>query len=95
METKRRCETCRYDLGGGYNNCNINLESECAKGGGYEAWEPKEQKEPEKPEEPDMNAEYAARMIADALASTGIMSKEIIGIALSRPVSDLFRENKD
>lgn len=37
----RNCETCRYDLGGGYNNCKINLESECGEGG-YEAWEPKE-----------------------------------------------------
>ena len=43
METKiiKCCETCRYDLGGGYNNCKINLESECGEGG-YEAWEPKE-----------------------------------------------------
>lgn len=36
------CETCRYDLGGGYNNCRINLESECALGD-FEAWEPKEE----------------------------------------------------
>ena len=36
------CETCRYDLGGGYNNCRINLEYECASGD-YEAWEPKEE----------------------------------------------------
>ena len=34
----RCCETCRFDLGGGYNNCKINLESECAAGG-FEAWE--------------------------------------------------------
>lgn len=34
------CEGCRYNLGGGYDNCRINLESECAAGG-YEAWEPK------------------------------------------------------
>lgn len=38
------CETCRYDLGGGYNNCRINVEAECAEGG-FEAWEPKEGKE--------------------------------------------------
>lgn len=38
---ERSCETCRYDLGGGYNNCMINLEAECAEGG-FEAWEPKE-----------------------------------------------------
>jgi hypothetical protein len=35
----RSCETCRHDLGGGYNNCRINLEAECAAGE-YEAWEP-------------------------------------------------------
>lgn len=39
----RCCETCRYDLGGGYNNCRINLEAECAAGE-YEAWEAKEDK---------------------------------------------------
>lgn len=38
---ERTCESCKYDLGGGYNNCRINLESECAAGD-YEAWEPKE-----------------------------------------------------
>lgn len=43
METTEKCcETCRHDLGGGYNNCRINLESECASGD-YEAWEPKEE----------------------------------------------------
>lgn len=41
MTTKRCCETCRHDLGGGYDNCRINLEAECAAGE-YEAWEPKE-----------------------------------------------------
>lgn len=29
---ERTCEGCKYDLGGGYNNCRINLESECAAG---------------------------------------------------------------
>lgn len=38
---EKSCETCRYDLGGGYNNCKINLEKECGEGD-YEAWEPKE-----------------------------------------------------
>ena len=38
---KRCCETCRYDLGGGYDNCRINLEAECSAGN-YEAWEPRE-----------------------------------------------------
>lgn len=37
----RCCETCRHDLGGGYDNCRINLEAECSAGN-YEAWEPKE-----------------------------------------------------
>lgn len=37
----RCCDTCRHGLGGGYNNCRINLEAECAAGG-YEAWEPRE-----------------------------------------------------
>ena len=38
----RCCETCRYDLGGGYENCKINLEKECGSGD-YEAWAPKEE----------------------------------------------------
>lgn len=37
----RTCATCKNNLGGGYNNCRINLEAECAAGA-YEAWEPKE-----------------------------------------------------
>jgi len=82
---ERCCETCRHDLGGGYDNCRINLESECAAGG-YEAWEPKET---------GMDMETAARMIARALASTGLLSKDIIGIALQRPVSELFGERDD
>ena len=36
---ERTCETCRHHLGGGYNNCRINLEPECAAGD-FEAWEP-------------------------------------------------------
>ena len=43
---ERNCETCCYDLGGGYKNCRINLEAECAAGK-YEAWEPKDVKEGE------------------------------------------------
>lgn len=42
MAMEKNCETCRYDLGGGYNNCKINLEKECGAGD-YEAWEPKEE----------------------------------------------------
>lgn len=38
---ERQCETCRHWLGGGYDNCRINLEDEC--GAGYfEAWEARE-----------------------------------------------------
>lgn len=37
-EDGRCCETCRYYLGGGYSNCRINLEAECAAGE-FEAWE--------------------------------------------------------
>ena len=81
---KRCCETCRYDLGGGYNNCKINLEAECGAGD-YEAWEPKQ----------EYDVEDLARMLAQAMASTGIMSKEFISIALSRPVSALFGEQDD
>ena len=40
-DTPRCCETCRYDLGGGYENSKINLEIECGSGN-YEAWAPKE-----------------------------------------------------
>lgn len=39
----KNCETCRHNLGGGYNNCRINLEAECAAGD-FEAWEPKDDK---------------------------------------------------
>lgn len=42
MSEDRCCETCKHDLGGGYNNCRVNLEAECAAGN-FEAWEPKEQ----------------------------------------------------
>ena len=40
--TMRNCDSCRYGLGGGYDNCKINLEDECAAGN-YEAWEAKEE----------------------------------------------------
>lgn len=85
MTTKRCCETCRHDLGGGYDNCRINLEAECGDGD-FEAWEPKET---------EYDVEEMARILAKAMASIGIMSKEFIGIALSRPVSVLFGEQDD
>ena len=31
------CDGCKHNLGGGH--CKVNLEDECAAGGGYEAWE--------------------------------------------------------
>lgn len=36
---KIRCKTCSHYLGGGC--CEINLESECREGGGFEAFESK------------------------------------------------------
>lgn len=84
----RCCETCRHDLGGGYDNCRLNIEAECA-GGGYEAWEPKE----EQFERDAIN--HCARMIAEGLASTGLMSREIIAIALARPVEKLFGKDEN
>lgn len=39
-EAPRCCATCRHDLGGGWGNCRINLEAECADGL-FEAWEPR------------------------------------------------------
>ena len=41
-QLSHNCETCRYGLGGLYNNCRINLEAECGAGE-HEAWEPKEE----------------------------------------------------
>ena len=78
------CETCRHDLGGGYDNCKINVEAECAAGG-FEAWEPKDTEY-----DTGYDMESAARIFAQALASTGVMSKDIIGVALSRPLEQLF-----
>ena len=39
--------------------------------------------------------EYLAQLLAQAMASTGIMSKEFIGIALSRSVDDLFGDGAE
>lgn len=38
--TEKSCTGCKHHLGMGL--CKINLEQECAAGGGYEAWEPRE-----------------------------------------------------
>ena len=52
----RCCETCRHDLGGGYDNCRLNLEAEC-EGGGYEAWRPKyKEDEPDEQVDPGKDA---------------------------------------
>jgi hypothetical protein len=34
---RNSCSGCKNDLGGGC--CSLNLEDECAAGGGYELWE--------------------------------------------------------
>ena len=33
------CDGCKHDLGGGRDNCRLNLSYECRDGGGFEAWE--------------------------------------------------------
>ena len=33
------CAGCRHGLGGGRDNCRLNLAYECRDGGGFEAWE--------------------------------------------------------
>ena len=41
-EAHESCAGCRHDLGGGRDNCRLNLAYECRDGGGFEAWEPEE-----------------------------------------------------
>ena len=36
------CDGCMHDLGGGRDNCRLNLSYECRDGGGFEAWEAEE-----------------------------------------------------
>ena len=48
---EKSCETCKFDLGGGRYNCQINEEQECRDGGGYELWEPKDEHDLPKEEE--------------------------------------------
>lgn len=38
-ETHESCDGCMHDLGGGRDNCRLNLSYECRDGGGFEAWE--------------------------------------------------------
>lgn len=42
-EAHKSCDGCRHDLGGGRDNCRLNLAYECRDGGGFEAWEPEEE----------------------------------------------------
>ena len=44
------CEGCKNDLGGGRDNCRLNLAFECRDGGGFEAWEPGEEEQSQAPE---------------------------------------------
>ena len=41
-ETHESCDGCKHDLGGGRDNCRLNLSYECRDGGGFEAWEDEE-----------------------------------------------------
>lgn len=54
------CDGCKYDLGGGRDNCTENVAYECRDGGGFEHWTPKEtivavyeECDDEKPQEED------------------------------------------
>ena len=37
-EAHESCDGCKHDLGGGRDNCRLNLSYECRDGGGFEAW---------------------------------------------------------
>lgn len=36
MSMEKSCETCKYDLGGGRDNCDLNVAFECRDGGVYQ-----------------------------------------------------------
>ena len=38
------CDGCKYDLGGGRDNCTENVAYECRDGGGFEHWTPRKWK---------------------------------------------------
>ena len=44
-EAHESCDGCKHDLGGGRDNCRLNLSYECRDGGGFEAWEPEDDAE--------------------------------------------------
>lgn len=48
-EAHDSCEGCEYDLGGGRDNCMLNVAFECRDGGGFEAWKPRKRTESEQP----------------------------------------------
>lgn len=41
------CKGCKHDLGGGRDNCSMNVAYECRDGGGFELYEPAEEGEQE------------------------------------------------
>ena len=43
MRLHESCDGCLYDLGGGRDNCLLNVAHECRDGGGFEAWENEEE----------------------------------------------------
>lgn len=38
-EAHESCDGCKHDLGGGRDNCRLNLAYECRDGGGFELWD--------------------------------------------------------
>lgn len=44
------CKGCKNDLGGGRDNCRLNLAFECRDGGGFEAYEPEDAEPDQAPE---------------------------------------------
>lgn len=42
MEERESCRGCVNDLGGGRDNCLLNVAYECRDGGGFEAYKAKE-----------------------------------------------------
>lgn len=46
-EERENCKGCVHDLGGGRDNCLLNVAYECRDGGGFEAYETVTDKEDE------------------------------------------------
>ena len=49
-EAHESCDGCKHDLGGGRDNCRLNLAYECRDGGGFELWEANEDEPDHEPE---------------------------------------------